>query len=216
MNILLDLDGTLTDPYDGIAASIHHAMAALGEPLPPDIDLGPCIGPPLDRSFAAFLETDDEVRIQAAIDAYREHFPDVMTSGNRLYDGVHDVMQALTDDGHQLFLATSKPLVYAVEIIDHFGLTPMFEGLYGSELNGERSDKADLIAYLLLAEDLAPDETLMVGDREHDVAGAFAAGVSCAGVLWGYGSREELLNAGADWLLEHPAELAELDWLYES
>lgn len=215
MNILLDLDGTLTDPYEGIAASIHHALAAVGEPLPPDIDLGHCIGPPLAGSFATFLETDDPVRIQAAIDAYREHFPEVMTSGNRLYKGVREVMESLTDDGHNLFLATSKPLVYAVEIVDHFGLTPLFEGLYGSELNGERSDKADLLTYLLLAEDLAPEESVMVGDREHDVAGAFAAGVPCAGVLWGYGSREELLNAGADWLLEHPAELAELDCLHD-
>ncbi|MEX2125401.1 MAG: HAD hydrolase-like protein [Woeseia sp.] len=129
---------------------------------------------------------------------------------NIVYEGIPSVLEALVARNARLFVATSKPRVFAERILDHFGLARYFTVIYGSELQGERSDKAELIAYVFASSRLDPSNTIMVGDRHHDVHGALRNRVLPAGVIWGYGSQEELCAAGAGRLFEEPGELAQL------
>jgi len=205
--VLLDLDGTLTDPFEGITASIAHALERLDAPSPPPESLGWCIGPPLAESFRVLLDTDDEARVAHAIGAYRERFADVGLFENRLFPEIPGVLEALARRGCALFVATSKPRVYARRIVEHFGLDGHFRAVHGAELDGTRAAKAALIEHVLEVESLVPEASAMVGDRSHDVLGARANGVPAIGVLWGYGTRGELSGAGADAICEHPHDL---------
>ena len=208
MNIVFDLDGTLTDPYDGITNCILHALEELGKAPPPPVSLKWCIGPPLMESFARLLETDDDERVQAAVAIYRKRFGSVGLFENEVYDGITAILHHLRKEGHTLFVATSKPRVYADRIVDRFGLGPYFKRVYGSELDGTRSDKTRLLAYLLKKESIRGSEAVMVGDRRHDMIGARANGMDGVGVLWGYGSREELVASGARHCVGIPQELS--------
>lgn len=208
MNILLDLDGTLTDPREGIVACIKHGLASVGERSPGELALERCIGPPLQESFAQLLR--DSRNIEPAIRAYRERFSAVGMYENAVYPGIPEVLQSLNDRGADLYVATSKPQVFAVRILDHFGLSKHFKGIFGSELSGIRANKGELIRHVMQTAGLRPLDTLMVGDREHDIHGARDNDVRAIGVLWGYGSRQELLGAGAVRLLEQPADLGRL------
>lgn len=210
MNILLDLDGTLTNPEQGIVGCIRHALAELDHPLPQDVDLARYIGPPLADAFREILATSDPEHVAAAVAAYRARFGTVGLFENEVYDGIPEALEALVASNARLFLATSKPRVYAVRIVEHFGLSKFFDGLHGSELDGTRTNKAELIAHIMQIERLSPEETVMVGDRRHDVVGALANRVRPLGVLWGFGSRDELAAAGASELLERPADLRRL------
>ncbi|MGE0358134.1 MAG: HAD hydrolase-like protein [Burkholderiales bacterium] len=207
MNILLDLDGTLTDPREGIVGCIKHALARLGEPCPPDESLERFIGPPLAAAFAVLLGGDSP-RIRDAIAAYRERFATIGLFENRLYPEIPGALAALVERGHRLFIATSKPTIYAERIADHFGLRDFVGAVHGSELDGTRAGKPELIAEVLRFQGLPAAETVMVGDREHDVIGARANGLLAIGALWGYGSRDELVAAGASALCERPGDLA--------
>lgn len=129
---------------------------------------------------------------------------------NAVYDGIPDVLAELTSRKVSLFVATSKPHVYARRILEHFGLAEFFRGIYGSELDGTRSSKGELIAHVVSVARLRAAETCMVGDRHHDITGALHSGVLPVGVLWGYGSRSELAEAGAARLIEEPRELGRL------
>ena len=209
MNILFDLDGTLTDPREGIVACIKHGLASLGEPSPRDSDLERFIGPPLHDTFARLL-SGDGARIEAAIQAYRERFATLGLFENTVYSGIPEVLESLGALGAELFVATSKPQVFAEQILAHFGLAKHFKEVFGSELSGVRSDKGELIGHALATARLRSDDTVMVGDREHDVRGARRNHVRAVGVLWGYGSREELTAAGAERLLEQPSDLGAL------
>lgn len=195
MDVFFDLDGTLTDPELGITNSIAHALGELGAPIPARTELRRYIGPPLQSGFAALLGTSDESVIARAIALYRDRFADVGLYGNSLYAQALDTLQYLAAAEHRLFVATSKPAVYANRIVEHFGIDRYLTRLYGAELSGERSDKAELIAHLLAAERIVPDHAVMVGDRCHDLIGARANGVVSIGVLWGFGDREELRQA---------------------
>lgn len=206
MNVLLDLDGTLTDPKEGVVLCIKFALASLGEEIPDDAELERFIGPPLHLSFDALFGADSP-KTARAVALYRERFAAKGFLENRLYPGIPSALAALGADGATLFVATSKPTVFAERIIEHFGLGPFTRAIHGSELDGTRSDKAKLVAHILKAERLLPSETAMVGDREHDMAGAKANGVFAVGALWGYGSRQELLAAGASVLCEVPSHL---------
>jgi phosphoglycolate phosphatase len=210
MNVLLDLDGTLTDPRKGIVACIQHALRSLGHDVPEESALLRYIGPPLQTAFRELLPLDHGSESEQAIAAYRERFVAVGMFENSVYAGVPAALESLRDRGARLFVATSKPRIYAKRILDHFELSHFFEETYGSELDGRRADKGDLIAHALSSSQLDRADTAMVGDRHHDVAGALANGVRAVGVLWGYGSREELSSAGAHTLLESPSELGHL------
>ena len=204
--IFFDLDGTLTDPKPGITRSIQYALQKLEHPaIPTEKELTWCIGPPLRASFVRLLGGDDSA--DHAVALYRERFSDIGLYENRVYDGIGEVLTALGSGGHRLFVATSKPHVYAERIIEHFSLRNYFERIFGSELDGTRVDKSDLLAYALQQTGVDPAKSLMIGDRSHDMTGAKNNGMQRIGVLYGYGSREELLEAGAQHVCATPDEI---------
>jgi len=205
--VLLDLDGTLTDSKDGIVRSIASALLALGVENPGEEALARCIGPPLLASFAELLGPRRRGEAGRALELYRERFLRIGIFENRVYPGIPGALTALKEDGHRLFVCTAKPAAFAERIVRHFGIDACFEGVYGPELDGTRSDKAELVLHLLRDAGLAPHETVMVGDRSHDVAAAHAHGLCALGVLWGYGGEGELRLAGADALVGSPEEL---------
>jgi len=166
-----------------------------------------CIGPPLKKSFAALLGSDDDKLAEQALSVYRERFGAVGLFENEIYEGIPEMLNILQDNGHTLHVATSKPTVFAERIIDHFELRRYFKAIYGSELDGTRCDKASLIAHILQNESIVASEASMVGDREHDMIGANANDVCGFGVLWGYGTREELESSGARACFKSPREL---------
>ena len=207
MNILFDLDGTLTDPFEGITKCISHALIKLGRISPPRKNLQWCIGPPLKDSLSLLLASDDDLLVEKALAIYRERFSSVGLFENKIYQDIPEVLNTLKGKGHTLYVATSKPTVYAQKIIEYFGLVSYFSRVYGSELDGTRNDKSSLISYILQREKIASSETVMIGDREHDIIGAKANGIASLGVLWGYGTQEELEISGANACVKHPQEL---------
>ncbi len=149
MNLLFDLDGTLTNPFQGITKCISYALEKMGNPSPPREELIWCIGPPLKYSFAKLLRTDNKDLVEKALAFYRERFGTVGLFENEVYEGIPEALETLQAKGHRLYLATSKPRVYAERIMDHFGLTRYFNHIYGAELDGTRNDKTSLISYIL-------------------------------------------------------------------
>jgi phosphoglycolate phosphatase len=205
--VLFDLDGTLTDPKLGITRSIQHALRELGA-APPDCDeLTWCIGPPLRPSLGRLLGSADDELLDRALALYRERFSTVGLFENTLFPEIPAVLRELRAAGCRTFVATSKPHVFASRIVQHFGLAPLFERVYGSELDGRRVDKGELIAYALAEEKLEPGRVVMVGDREHDMIGARFCGVPAIGVTWGYGAESELRAHGAHRLAHRPGEI---------
>jgi phosphoglycolate phosphatase len=209
-NILFDLDGTLTDPVEGITRCINYALERMSAPVPTRAELQTHIGPPLRSTFSSLMQTSDETLVERAVWLYRERFADVGMFENEIYDGVPEMLAQLQALGKRLFVATSKVQLYTGKILEHFNLSTCFEGVYGSELNGKFDNKADLIRHILAGESLRPDETLMVGDRKYDILGAKENLCAAAGVTYGYGSMEELLAAGADYLCGSPAQVVAL------
>jgi phosphoglycolate phosphatase len=205
--VLWDLDGTLVDPKVGITECIRHAMRRLGRAAPEADDLHWCIGPPLQGSFAALLETDDEAQIRHAVELYRERYRGIGITECLVYPGIPGALSQLKAAGSRLFVATSKPTVFAETVLENAGLRDMFDRVFGSELTGERSHKAELLAHCLQELRIDACEATMVGDREHDVIGARSNGIRCIGALYGYGSEEELSAAGAAALARGPVEI---------
>lgn len=198
------MDGTLTDPKLGIVRSIRYAMEALQIECPDDDDLTWCIGPPL---LASFSELVGESLAAQALEKYRERFGDCGWRENTPYEGIFDVLDDLKTSGYRLYVATSKPSVYANRIIRHFEFDSFFSAVYGSELDGTRSNKGELLRFAL-SETGAAGSATMVGDRKHDVLGAKQNGIRVVGVTYGFGSRRELEDAGADAIVSEPAQLA--------
>lgn len=205
--LLFDLDGTLTDPGLGITSCIRYAMEKMGGPLEPREAYARFIGPPLQQSFAQLLGAGREHLVHAAVAAYRERFGDVGMWENERYDGIDDVLTELRGRGHRLFVATSKPTFYARPIVERFELAGHFEDVYGAEMDGTRAKKRDLLAHVAALESLEPARTIMIGDRGPDMSGARANGMRTLGVSYGYGSREELLHAGAEQVVGSPAAI---------
>jgi phosphoglycolate phosphatase len=203
--IYFDLDGTLTDPKPGITRSIQYALGKLGCAVPSEDQLTWCIGPPLHASLKKLLGTDDLA--DKALLLYRERFADIGLFENRIYPGIEDTLSAVAGSGRRLFVATSKPGIYAERIIDHFKLRGYFERVFGSELDGTRADKTDLLGYALQETDVDPSQAIMIGDRSHDMIGARNNGMTAVGVLYGYGSEEELVAAGAHKVYATPQRL---------
>jgi phosphoglycolate phosphatase len=208
--ILFDLDGTLTDPREGITRSIAYALERMGLESPPLGELTFAIGPPLRPTLAKLIGDESPAAVARAIALYRERFADVGLFENAVYEGIAEALHALTDRGTTLYVATSKPRVYAERIVRHFGLDAHFEAIHGCELDGTREDKRELLAHLLPHHSVAPGEAAMIGDRGADMVAARHHGVRAIGALWGYGSRDELEGAGAQELCTRPRELAEM------
>lgn len=209
MTLLIDLDGTLIDSRPGIEASLEAALRALGHTPDPAFDITPMIGPPLPSVIGRVLALYNDDRVDAGIDAYRAHYGETGLHQFTLYPGIEETLPALAER-QRCFVVTSKRSVYAKRIVEKLGYADMLAGVYGTEPDGSLDDKADLIAAVLRREDLDPGKTIMVGDRLHDIHGAHANGLRAVGVLWGYGSRAELEQAGADTLLSGPSELLRL------
>ena len=207
-NILFDLDGTLTDPKDGITRCIQFALDQLGT-TSPDVDqLDWCIGPPLRGSFSQLLNTKDDTLLDQALFHYRKRFSECGMFENVVYPEVIGSLRRIRKAGIRVFLATSKPKVFAKQILDHFDLSPFFDAVYGSELNGRLSDKGELVAHILDTEDLDPKMTLIVGDRSHDIIGGKKNSIMTAAVSYGYGSREELTSFKPDFIFDTISDLA--------
>lgn len=205
--VLFDLDGTLTDPFDGITRSIQFALEKMGAAVPDAEALRWCIGPPLWDSFAVLLEEGDRSVLDQAVGYYRERYTVDGLYENTLIPGIPELLSVLQARGTKLFVATSKPHAYAGKIVEHFGLMPYFGKVYGSELDGRLSAKTELIAHILKEEGLKSERTAMIGDRKHDLIGANNNGVAAVGVLWGYGSQEELAAEKPHAIAEKPANL---------
>lgn len=201
--VFFDLDGTLSDPKVGIIQSIQHALNRLGLECPDDGDLTWCIGPPLLESFGSIVGT---ALAPLALDYYRERFSAIGWQENELYPGIVDVLRQLVESDRLLYVATSKPFVFADRIIRHFQLDEYFARIFGAELDGTRSNKGDLLRFAL-SETGVKNDAVMVGDREHDVFGAKANQIRSIGVSYGYGSKQELENAGADAVVDSPGML---------
>ncbi|PHJ66497.1 HAD family hydrolase [Nostoc linckia z18] len=208
--ILFDLDGTLTDPKLGITRCIQYALSELGYQSPDAEELHWCIGPPLKDSFSQLLKTSDIALVEKALSLYRSRFSTIGLFENLLYPQIVETLKVIKFAGYKTFVATSKPQVYATRIIKYFSLSLLFDGIYGSEFDGTRSAKADLISHILLAENLSPSSVVMVGDRQHDIIGAKRNHIAAIGVTYGYGTEEELKTHGADFIAHCPENIPEL------
>lgn len=204
--VLFDLDGTLTDPYEGISRCVLHAMAGLGRAAPDEAALRSVVGPPLQEGFASLGVPPTQVA--AAVRLYRERYTTHGLYENQVYDGIPALLRGLRGDGLRLAVATSKPEVYAQRVLDHFGLDVLFDVVGGATFDGTRRHKADVIAHALATADSPGGAgAVMVGDRAQDVRGAQAHGLRCVGVRWGYAEEGELEAAGADQVVRTPYEL---------
>lgn len=205
--LFFDLDGTLTDPAPGITGCIRHALEQLGFAPPASEELLWCIGPPLQESFRRLV---GEAAAGRALTLYRERYAEIGLYENQVYPGIEDTLLRLRGEGATLHVASSKPHVYVERILDHFALREHFVGVYGSELDGTRTDKSELLAHALGQCGASAQESTMIGDRSHDAIGARRNGMPFVGVLYGYGSLDELRAAGASRWVERPRELADL------
>lgn len=207
-HVFFDLDGTLTDSAEGILNSVVHALDYFNLQLPQE-ELISFIGPPLKDSFAPLFNNDQKM-VETAIAKYREYFSHRGIFENRLYPGVTHMLQACSNAGLVLCLATSKPEPFALRILEYFKIRHFFQVAAGAELYGARSDKTAVLYYAhALAGHPQQAACLMVGDRKHDVEGAHAVGMPCCGVLYGYGSQEELIAAGVESMCATVEELQE-------
>lgn len=204
--ILFDLDGTLTDPREGITRSIQYALAQLDIHEPDLSALEHFIGPPLLQCFMSSYDLDEATGWQA-VNHYRERFKVTGLYENRVFDGVAELLGMLGEQGRTLYIATSKPRVFADEIARHFDFARHFKVIYGSELDGTRTDKVELIKHLIAEEGLNPADTLMIGDRKHDLIGAHRNGLQAVGVGYGFGSQAELMAESPAWYFSSLAEL---------
>ncbi|QWH00707.1 HAD family hydrolase [Bacillus mycoides] len=204
---LFDLDGTLTDPKEGIINSVLYALEKIGIEEVNISELDSFIGPPIQQSFVDRYNMN-EIEVERAVFYFREYLKQSGLLENKVYDGITTLLQELKDAGNRLFVATSKPTVFAKQVIEHFQLTTFFEEIVGSNLDGTRIQKEEIIAHILQTnEELKKEEMVMIGDRKHDVIGANSNGIASIGVLYGYGSEIELSDAGAIHIVKDVEEL---------
>jgi phosphoglycolate phosphatase len=205
--LFFDLDGTLTDPREGITRCLQYGVECLGRPCPEQSELVQYIGPPLRWTFPRLLGTDDEDLVEAAIRHYRVRYADVGLFENEMYPGVPEMLAALQGRGFKLYVVTSKPTVYADRIIRHFGIDSHFERVFGPELDGRFDDKTELVAHILQMLPVEPQETVMIGDRASDIVSGKSNGTGSIGVTYGFGDLEELAAAEPDCICRSPAEI---------
>lgn len=206
--ILFDLDGTLTDPKEGITKCVQYALKAFGIEREAD-ELMCFIGPPLKEQFMAYANMNEEEAVKA-VEKYRERFAPIGVFENRAYDGAVNMLGTLKDAGKILALATSKPQIFADQIIKKYGIEPYLSVSVGSELDGTRTRKSEVIEEAIRRLGADKEDCIMIGDREHDIIGAKEAGIKSVGVRFGYAAQGELENAGADYIVDDILSLTEL------
>ncbi len=208
--VLFDLDGTLTDPAEGITNSVAYALRRYGIEVSDTSELNCFIGPPLTDSFERFYGFSHEKAVEA-VEVYREYFRPTGIFENKVYDGIPELLSRLKAEGKSVIMATSKPEVFARQIAEHFGFDGYFDLIAGSTLDGSRVKKHDVIENAIKRFEITDrSECVMVGDRLHDIEGAKASSIKSIGVLWGYGSREELEGCGADYICESVSQIFDL------
>lgn len=206
--VLFDLDGTLTDSGPGITNAVAYALEQLGRPAMTQAERDRFVGPPLHDSFRIFCGMTEEESLEA-VRLFRVYYNDRGVYENSVYPGIEDMLEALTAQGKKLAVATSKPEHMAKKVIAHFGLDRWLTQIAGASLDTSRNKKDQVIAHALREFGIDRERAVMVGDREHDVIGAAAFGIPTVGVTWGYGSREELEQSGARFVIDEPEALAE-------
>lgn len=209
--ILFDLDGTLTDPKEGITKCVAYALSYFGIEEDPN-KLIEFIGPPLAESFEKYYGFSNE-DAKRAVEIYRERFNPIGKFENRVLDGVVNMLETLKAQGKILAVASSKPEVFVKQILDKFELSKYFTAVVGSELDGTRVDKAEVIKEAFLRLKLTEEQkknTIMVGDRLHDVIGAEKNGIKCVGVEFGYAKENELIDAGANYICDTVEEALQI------
>ena len=207
-SVLLDLDGTLIDSQPGIFASCLAALRALGHDPGGALDIKRVIGPPLEEVLRDLLRPYGDDLVGEAVAAYRAHYGESGLFESEPYPGIGGALQDMRRGGLRICLATSKREVFARRILENLKLATYFDGIYGSVPGGKLDHKPELLAHILAEEEICASHSLMVGDRRHDIIGAHAVNMRGLGVLWGYGTRDELEAAGADQLVELTADLA--------
>ena len=206
--VLFDLDGTLTDPAIGITNAIIYALKKYGIEVSERSELFKFIGPPLAESFERYYGFSTE-QARTAVEYFREYYRDGGLFENQVYPGVAELLLQLKEANKTLIVATSKPEAFARQILEHFDLAKYFTYIAGSNMDGTRVKKREVIEYALAACQITDlQRAVMIGDREHDVIGAKQAGIAVVGVLFGYGSRSELEKAGADYIVEAVEDIA--------
>jgi phosphoglycolate phosphatase len=206
-NILFDLDGTLTDPYLGITNSIKYALGKFNIMENDESKLNLCIGPPLATSFIEFYHLD-KTQSKNAVEYYREYFSEKGIYENKLYDNIENLLEALKN--RNCILATSKPKKFALEIVKYFKIENFFHEIVGSNLDGTLSEKDEIIKYIIEKNNLDKTETIMVGDRKHDIIGAHKNDIHSIAVLYGYGSKEELEAANPTYFCKNVMDILKI------
>ena len=205
--VFFDLDGTVIDSRPGIFRCVRAMLAETGRADIPDSELMQIIGPPLAAGFSRILGTGDSAVLDHAVRIYRAHYGAGGMFEAAVYDGIEDVLKELCARNRTVFLVTSKAQPFAGQILAHFGLDRYFSGISAPDLNSPHADKSQLVAAALEANECDARDAVMIGDRKYDMEGACANGVYAAGVLWGFGSEEELVSSGAQSLLSVPSEI---------
>ncbi len=201
--LLFDLDGTLSDPLEGIARSINYALDAFGYPTAPEADLARFIGPPLDKTFALLADTDSQDHIRDLVAKFRERFGDKGYRENKLYPGIPKILELFKARDLPMAVCTSKRGDFAKKIITMFDLDPYFEFVSGGDIGITKGQQIRT----LIEQNRISLMSIMIGDRDVDIIAARENGLSACGVLWGYGSREELENENPEYLFTIPEEL---------
>uniref|UniRef100_UPI0001CF73C8 Predicted phosphatase, HAD family n=1 Tax=Clostridium acetobutylicum TaxID=1488 RepID=UPI0001CF73C8 len=204
--VLFDLDGTLTDSAEGITKSVKYSLNKFDIQVEDLSSLNKFVGPPLKTSFMEYYNFDEETAT-VAIDYYRDYFKAKGMFENKVYDGIEALLSSLKDYGFHLVVATSKPTVFSKQILEHFKLAFYFDAIVGSSLDGKLSTKEDVIRYAMESLNIKSDDAIMIGDREYDVIGALKNNLPSIGVTYGFGSYEELKNAGANYIVNSVDEL---------
>ena len=208
--VLFDLDGTITDSAPGIVNSVAYTLDKYGIPYNDKKELEVFIGPPLAKQFELFCGFSEEESYRA-VDVYREYYSDRGIFENSVYEGIVSMLKRLKEDGYKVVVATSKPERMAKIIAEHFDIEKYFDFIGGAHMDGRRTDKKEVIEYVLANSNVSDhDEVIMVGDRKYDVIGAHELGIKCIAVLFGYGSKKELTEAGADYMAETPEKVADI------
>jgi phosphoglycolate phosphatase len=208
-HVLFDLDGTLVDSSETIAASVSFALGRLGEKKLASGEVTSLIGQPLLEIFGSHFSLSEE-QTHRAIDLYREHYEELRQAGTRVYDGVREALSRLQGSGRDLYVATVKPTAIAETVLVDLDLRDHFKGVAGSSMDHRRRSKGRIIAHALASWDLVADASLMVGDRAQDIEGARENGFGAIGVNYGFGTRDELAGAGPLHIVDTAAEIANL------
>ncbi|MCI9448670.1 MAG: HAD family hydrolase [Clostridiales bacterium] len=205
-HLLFDLDGTLSDNSDGIIGGIIYSLKSFGFEIPDRHELVKFIGPPLSETFRVLCGFDEN-GVAEAVNRYRTYYRKTGIFENRMYDGVPEMLKELKNSGYHLYVATSKPEEFARKICAHFGIDKYFDFIGGATFDGVRGKKSDVIKYVIDECKIPREGVLMIGDRFHDIEGAHACGIPALGVLYGFGTLDEMISCGADYLAETPSDV---------